>query len=384
MYKLPPAVEDKLKRFQPPVDAKDFERLCVDIFEYVLKSRRIPILNRTHSRISAYGTTGDKQYGIDVRDPATQAVAQCKKYEEITTTKLRDELKKLRDYDKEVSHYFFMIKQPDVKVSLSNWIEKQNADAQAERDDSTPYPCLPSVALPELHILGWDEIRSYLGLSTFLLWKWQVAVPVGKNFHLDGLDIQELHYEVSRYRDKIDPKETPPTLEAVHAIESLLSTIDVQALSSIGTGPLVHIDVIRGVEKFIGALRETNRAVRTYSEAITKIDKRDLVVVEEGYELLNNLARQKARISAFPYLRRIVIDCRNLLGHLSAYGASEWEPDFIMDEFGEEHEVSGETFLRYNFTDKYPRWGVAYTDPKEIAILTKRIVSDIEVISVYQ
>ncbi|MBD8705303.1 MULTISPECIES: hypothetical protein [Pseudomonas] len=384
MNRLPPAVEDKLKRFQPPVDAKDFEKLCVDVFEYVLKARRIPILNRTHSRISAYGTSGDKQFGIDVRDPATQAVAQCKKHEDITTTKLGAELRKLEDYDKEVSHYFFMIKQPDVKVSLSNWIEEKNAAAQNERDDSTPYPCLPSVALPELHILGWDEIRSYLGLSTFLLWKWQVAIPAGQNFHLDGLDVQALDYEVRRFKEPIDPKKNPPTLEAVHAIESLLSTIDVQALALVGKDPLVHIDLIRGVEKFVDQLRETYSAIRTYSDAVTKIDKRDLVVVEEGYKLLNNLARQKARISAYPYLRPILIDCRNLLGHLSAEGGYQWEPDFITDEFDEQHEVSGQTFLRYNFSDRKPRWGLAYTDPKQIAALTKRIVSEIETISAYQ
>ena len=384
MNKLPPAVEDKLKRFQPPVDAKDFEKLCVDVFEYVLKSRKVRILNKSHSRISAYGTSGDKQFGIDVRDPATQAVAQCKKHEEITTKKLAGELKKLRSYDKDVSHYFFMIKQSDVKLSLSNWIEEQNAAAQNERGDATPYPCLPSVSLPELHILGWDEIRSYLGLSTFLLWKWQVEVPAGQNFHLDGLDIKELDYEVRRARTKINPKDIPPTLEAVHAIESLLSTIDVQALSLIGKGPLVHIDVIRGVEKFIDQLRDTYRAICTYDDAITKIDKRDLVVVEEGYQLLNNLARQKARISAYPYLRPILADCRKLLGHLLAYRGFDWEPDFIKDEFGDEHEVSGETFLRHNFTDKYNHWGLAYTDPKEITVLTKRIISSIEIISAYQ
>lgn len=384
MYKLPPAVEDKLKRFQPPVDAKDFEKLCVDVFEYVLKSRKIRILNKAHTRISAYGTSGDKQYGIDVRDPATQAVAQCKKHEEITTTKLRKELGKLEEYDKEVSHYFFMIKQSDVKLSLSNWIEKQNVEAQAEREDATPYPCLPSVALPELHILGWDEIRSYLGLSTFLLWKWQIAIPAGQNFHLDGLDVQELDYEVGRFKKKIDPKETPPTLEAVHAIESLLSTIDAEGLRSIGKTQLVHIDIIRGVEKFIEAVRETYKTVGTYHEAITKIDKRDLVVVEEGYHLLNNLARQKARISAFPYLRRIFADCKELLGYLNDWCAFEWEPEYIMDERDEAHEVPGETFRRYNFEEQNPSGGIAYTDPDEITALTKSIVREIRGLSAYQ
>lgn len=384
MNQLPSAVEDKLKRFQPPVDAKDFEKLCVDVFEYILKSRRIPILNKAHSRISAYGTSGDKQFGIDIRDPATQAVAQCKKHEEISAKKLDDELKKLREYDKEVSHYFFIIKQSDVKLSLSNWIEKQNTATQNERGNAIPYPCLPGVSLPELHILGWDEIRSYLSLSTFLLWKWQVAIPAGQNFHLDGLDIKELDYEVRRFKNKINPKEIAPTLEAVHAIESLLSTIDVQALNLIGKDPLVYIDVIRGVEKFIDQFDETYRVIQTYADAISKIDKRDLVVVEEGYQLLNNLAKHKARISAYPYLRPIFFDCQNLLRQLHSYGGFEWEPDFIEDEFGDEHEVSGSTFLRYNFTNKNPHWGLAYTDPKEIAMLTKKIVSAIEVISAYQ
>lgn len=384
MFKLPPAVEDKLKRFQPPVDAKDFEKLCVDVFEYVLKSRKIRILNKTHARISAYGTSGDKQYGIDVRDPATQAVAQCKKLEEVTPAKLKKELVKLRGYGKEVSHYFFMIKQPEVKLSLSNWIEEQNVETQANRDDSTPDLRLPSVALPELHILGWEEIRSYLGLSTFLLWKWQVAVPVGKNFHLEGLDIQELDYEVGRFKERIDPKEIPPTLEAVHAFESLLSTVNIKGLKSIGKTPLVHIEVIRGVEKFIKALRETCKTVGTYHEAITKIDKRDLVVVEEGYQLLNDLARQKARIAAFPYLRTIFADCKDLLGYLNDWCAFEWEPEHIKDGRGEEHEVPGETFRRYNFENPNPRWGSAYTDPDEITALTKVIVRNIRAINAYQ
>lgn len=384
MKKLLPAVENRLRRFPPPIDHKEFETLCVDVFEYVLKERKIPILNKAHTRISTYGTSGDKQYGIDVRDPATLAVAQCKKEEVITPGKLQKELDKLFDYEKDVSHYFFVIKHDFVKTTLSDWVDDKNAEAQNERNDSTPYPCRPSIALPELHILGWDELRSYLGQSTFLLWKWQVCTPVGQNFHLEGLDVKALDLEVRRYNKKIDPAEDAPSLEAVHAFESLFETIYVDDLRAIGKSPLIHVGVINGIQSFLDAMKETYRVICTYDEAITKIDKRDLVVVEQGYQLLNDLARQKARIAAFPYLRNIRNSCRRLIQILTARGFSDWEPEFITDEFGEEHEVDGGTFLRYNFNIKKSRSNLGYTDPNEVTALTHKIVSEINDIKQYQ
>lgn len=372
------SVENRLSKFQPPVDHKDFERLCVDVFEFILKARNIKILNKSHNRVHAHGTTGDKQYGIDVRDPATLAVAQCKKQVVITTTTLQSELKLLLGYEKEVSHYFFLISHPDVKKSLSDWVEKKNAKAKIEREDTTPFPCFPSIALPELHILGWDEIRNYLGQSTFLLWKWRVSIPVGQNFHLDGLDIDDLDREVGRFKDRIDPDETPLTQEAIDAIESLLSTIDIEQILSIGKGPLIDANVLFGINTFINELAETYRVICTYPDAIKKIDKRDLVVVEDGYLLLNDLARQKARISAYPYLRRILFDCRDLCRCLTQPGCSIWEPEEVTDEYGEKHSVDGETQLRFNFTKKNSTYyGIAYTDPKKVGVLAGNIVKGI-------
>ncbi|EPA96800.1 MULTISPECIES: hypothetical protein [unclassified Pseudomonas] len=378
MSGLSSSVENRLSKFQPPVDHKEFERLCVDVFEFILKARNIKILSKLHNRVHAYGTTGDKQYGVDVRDPATMAVAQCKRQVDITTTTLQRELKLLMEYEKDVSHYFFLISHSDVKKSLSDWVEKKNTKAKAERDDSTPFPCLPSVALPELHILGWDEIRSYLGQSTFLLWKWQVSIPVGQNFHLDGLDINGLDREVRRFKDEIDPAETPLSQEAIDAIESLLSTIDIERILTIGAGPLIDVKVVNGIGTFINELAETYRVIRTYPEAIRKIDKRDLIVVEQGYSLLNDLARQKARISAYPYLRRILFACQALRWCLTRPECYMWEPEEVIDECGDQHVVDGVTQLRFNFTKKESTYyGIAYTDPKEVIKLTGKIVKGI-------
>ncbi|MCY1445576.1 hypothetical protein D9M71_620960 [compost metagenome] len=80
----------------------------------------------------AHGTTGDKQYGVDVRDPATMAVAQCKKQVGITTTTLQRELKLLMEYEKDVSHYFFLISHPDVKnPCLIGWKRKISIEGRA-------------------------------------------------------------------------------------------------------------------------------------------------------------------------------------------------------------------------------------------------------------
>lgn len=378
------SVENRLSKFQPPVDPKDFERLCVDVFEFILKARHIKILSKSHDRVHAHGTTGDKQYGVDLRDPATMAVAQCKRQVQITTSTLQHELKLLMGYEKDVSHYFFLISHPDVKKSLSDWVENKNLKAQSEREDTTPFPCFPSVTLPELHILGWDEIRSYLGQSTFLLWKWQVSIPAGQYVHLDGLDIVSLDLEVRRFKDKIDPAETPLTHEAIDAIETLLSAIDIERILAIGTAPLIDVEVINGMDTFINEQAETYRVIRTYPEAIRKIDKRDLVVVEQGYALLNDLARQKARISAYPYLRRVLFDCQALRRCLMRDECFIWEPEEVTDEYGDKHVVDGVTQLRFNFTKKKTSYyGMAYIDPKEVIELAGNIVKGIRHLTEY-
>jgi hypothetical protein len=69
---------------------------------------------------------------------------------------------------------------------------------------------------------------------------------------------------------------------------------------------------------------------------------------------------------------------------LTAYGCSEWEPEFIKDEFEEEHQVDGDTYLRYNFTNKNPRWGLGYTDPEKVTALTHKIISEIGALKQYE
>lgn len=377
------AVANRLDSFQPPVDPKDFEKLCVDVFEFILKAHKIPILNRSHNRIKAFGVSGDGQSGVDIRDPATLAVGQCKRQEVITKRHLERELELLLDYDEPVSHYFFLISRDGVKRSLIEWVDEQNLKSRAARAASTPYPCLPSVALPNLHILGWEEIRSYLGQSQFLLWKWQVSAPVGQHFHLESYDLSALDQYVRRHKMKVDSDVRISSLEILHAIESLTEHIDIKRLRSVGKSSLVDVEIIDDVSGFVQGMKDTFGVINKYDDAIAKIDKLDGVVAEEGYFLLNDLFKHKARIGAYPYLRRLFFDCRSLLRILNAY--ESWEPHTEWAEYdGEWHELQDDQVRRYNFENKKPGCRPMYTNPKELSALVKKIAVELAAIRSYQ
>lgn len=122
---LPQSVENRLKRFHPPDDPKDFEKLCADVFEFIIKDYNLPILNVSHNRIKVNGVSGDGQAGVDIRDPATLAVGQCKKQQKIMPQDLQDELDLLMDYEEAVSNYFFLISHEGVRKTLSDWVKKR-------------------------------------------------------------------------------------------------------------------------------------------------------------------------------------------------------------------------------------------------------------------
>lgn len=380
---LPQSVENRLKRFHPPDDPKDFEKLCADVFEFIIKDYNLPILNVSHNRIKVNGVSGDGQAGVDIRDPATLAVGQCKKQQKIMPQDLQDELDLLMDYEEAVSNYFFLISHEGVRKTLSDWVKKKNRLADADRCDSTPYPCLPSVALPTLHILGWDEIRSYLGKSRFLLWKWKISFPIGNNAHLEALDLKSLQYQVRRARGRIDPEDERPSLEAIDGIESLLSNIDVDGVEEIGKDSLVSAAILQGITDFRSEVRDAVKAIATYDDAIEKIDKLDGVAVEKGYKLLNELMRQQARIAAYPYLRQIIIECRELMECLNSYGHWDWEPEVFEDGDGEWHEAPGDSHRRYNFDDENPGGGLPYTSRKKVRGLAKSVVREIKKLKEY-
>ncbi|MNR33416.1 hypothetical protein D3C85_1510870 [compost metagenome] len=94
--------------------------------------------------------------------------------------------------------------------------------------------------------------------------------------------------------------------------------------------------------------------------------------------LLNDLARQKARISAYPYLKGVLLACQALRWCLSRPECSIWEPEEVTDEYGDQHMVDGVTQWRFNFTKKKSTYyGIAYTDPKEVIELAGKIVKGI-------
>ncbi|MFG0548920.1 hypothetical protein [Pseudomonas sp. yb_9] len=376
------AAEDRLKKFHHPVEARDFETLCEDVFEFVLQARNISVINPGCGRIGLYGKSGDSQHGIDIRDPATLSVAQCKKQRVISCKMLEAELEKLKGYKGGVSHYFFMVSEDFVGKTLIEWIEKQNALNIKRRRDSFKNACEPAVAMPELHIVGWNEIRGYLAQSTHLLWKWGFQVPPGCDFSFSPAELRGLAEVIESLEKPVDLANFSPNHETVDAIQSLISKADLVEIKKLGRQEIVDASVVDWLRKFVEELRKVFQVGQKFDEAMRKVKSRDLVVSKEGYLQLNELMLNKARLSAYPVLRGLYFNSKRLLRVLSEDGISLLEPEEIEGSEGVV-DVEGYSKLRFNFTKKGRYYGVYYTNPKIMVELASKVSKGLRGIKPY-
>ncbi|WP_141213422.1 hypothetical protein [Pseudomonas mandelii] len=365
------ALSSALEHLIPPKRGEGFEDLCLDVFEYVLKKRGIPLSGDCFANMDARGVSGDGQTGIDIWDPATLAVAQCKNQKDIYPSHLDAEAEKLLAYDDRVSHYFFLISHERVRRTLQDWVKITNQKNEHSNTEGGSLPCQPSERLPKFHIVGWGELKGYLLESNFLMWKWCLAHPVIHHYpYLPSLDIKFL--VESFEKTKVKSINTPSRRESKDAVAGMLRSIDIDALANIVTDGKVLRNVFDGLNQFVDEWRETLNVARTYSVAVEDIDSRDPIIMERGCSLMNELARHLPRISILRYLHEVYRACDDFLKVFRE--EDSYAREYVtVEEHGEEREFEGDTTLLFNFSNT--DWtSPYYIDPKYVNGLLGKII----------
>lgn len=369
------AMSSALEHFIPPKRGDGFEDLCLDVFEYVLKKRGIPLVGEGFSHMDARGVSGDDQAGIDILDPATLAVAQCKNQKVISPSNLQSEVEKLLLYDDGVSHYFFLISHERVRKSLQDWVRNSNRKNLAGADGVPLTPCRPAERLPKFHIVGWGELKGYLLESNFLMWKWGLAHPVIHQYpYLPALDVRFLVETIEAIKSR--SINTLDRRESKDAVVAMLRNVDLDALANIVVDEKVHREVFDNLGQLVDEWRQVLSVAKTYSTAVRDVDSRDPIIMEQGCALMNDLARYLPRMSVLLYLREICRASDELLKIFQDEESRDWEW-ITVNVNGEEREVEGDSTLVFNFS--HTDWSNPYyVDPQRVERLVGEIVSRVD------
>jgi len=374
---LSKAVASRLENFVVPRRGEGFEDLCLDVFEHVLSKQKLPILGCDYTRIVAHGVSGDSQCGVDIYDPATRAAAQCKNQKKIHVSHLEDEVRKLQSFDKPVEHYFFLLTRDSVPKALQDWVDKANQRRASSLADATSMERALGAPVPMLHILGWSELKGHLFARNFLMWKWGVAHPVIHQYpYLPTLDVSFLAETMDALRNKLNV--LPDRRDSKDAAEGLLRSVDPEGLVNLVADSKVERRIFDGLGEFINEFWRAIRIAETYSVAVKDVDSRDPIIMEQGFDLMNDLARHLPRISVLRYLWPVCRASQKLLELFRDEESYAWEQEFF-DNGGMEVEDDGNTTMLFNFDLELKNWQRPYyVDPEQVGGLIKIIVEGIE------
>jgi len=374
MKMLSSAVASKLDNYVAPKCGEGFEDLCLDIFEHVLSKGGFPIIGAPYARMAAHGVNGDSQEGVDIYDPATMAAAQCKNKEDTNISHLEKEFYKFKDFGRPVSHYFFLLGRDGVPKKLQEWITRENLRSVTVQPGDSEAAIGSGEGYPMLHIMGWREIKAYLFKSNFLMWKWGVAHPVIHQYpYLPTLDVGFLAETMDALENRLDV--LPDRRDSRDAVEGLLRSVNIDDLINLVPDGKVAAQVLDGLGKFIETFEQVLRVYRTYDVAVKDVDSQDPIIMEQGFSLMNDIARHLPRISVLGYLRMVYRASRKLLKFFEDEQSYMWE--LVTVEYqGEEREVEGDTTLLFNFDEEdcnYPY----YIDPSEVTPQIRVIVEGV-------
>lgn len=374
MKMLSSAVASKLDNYVAPKCGEGFEDLCLDIFEHVLSKGGFRIIGAPYARMAAHGVNGDSQEGVDIYDPATMAAAQCKNKEDTSIPHLEKEFQKLKDFGRPVSHYFFLLGRDGVPKKLQEWVTRENQRSASLQLGYSKAAIGYGGGCPMLHIMGWREIKAYLFKSNFLMWKWGVAHPVIHQYpYLPTLDVGFLAETMEALDNRLDV--LPDRRDSRDAVEGLLRPVNIDDMVNLVRDGKVASQVFAGLHHFIETFQKVLRVYRTFDVAVKDVDSQDPIIMEQGFSLMNDIARYLPRISVLGYLRIVYRASRELLKLFQDEQSYIWEPVTVVYQ-GEEREVDGDTTLLFNF-DQEDCSQPYYIDPSEVDRLIRVIVDGV-------
>jgi hypothetical protein len=378
MKPLRRSLQSSIHNHQPPESDPEFEDICLDLFELILKNHNIKIHNKISPTYITYkGTKGDKQYGFDIKCKSSLAVAQCKLVEDLYPGDLEQELQKLLDYKGVVSHYFFLISNDRVKSSLQKWVDEKNSETEEKARQDKRFPVEPAIRLPWFHIIGWTQIKNYILESTLLTLKWGVLEGLTNKYpYLQGLDIDKLQHSIKNIELA---SESLLCSKATSGVESLTNSLNRGEILQLGLDSKIHFNTLKGISDFIQLYDETYTISQTYNNTLKKLDSEDPITYEEGLDQLNTLSRYSARILALQYLRQPYFAARNLNNVLFIDEDYSYPETFTQDyEDGFDEIQTGYLFFNFSNPEELsPPWYINPIPVQESASILAQALQDL-------
>jgi hypothetical protein len=368
MKPLRRSLQSSIHNHQPPESDPEFEDICLDLFELILKNHDVKIHNRISPTYITYkGTKGDKQYGFDIKCKSSLAVAQCKLVKDLHPSDLEQELQKLLNYKGVVSHYFFLISNDRVKSSLQKWVDEKNSKTEERAQKDKRFPVEPAIRLPWFHIIGWTEIKNYILESTLLTLKWGVLEGLTNKYpYLQGLEIDKIQLAIKNIELT---SESLPCSKAISGCESLTNSLMPDEILQLGRESKIHFNTLEGISNFLQLYDEAYNISQTYNNTLKKLDSEDPITYEDGLDQLNTLSRYSARILALQHLRQPYFAARKLNKILFIDEDYSYPETFTQDyEDGFDEIPTG--YLVFNFSNPEelsPPWYINPTTVQESA-----------------
>lgn len=369
------SIVSSIQNIRPPDNEAVFEDICLDIFRLILKKQKVKVYNKISPGYITYkGVSGDKQYGFDIKCKASLAVAQCKLVKDLYPSDLDEEVRKLKKYRGEVSHYFFLISNDRVKDSLQQWVDERNEETEEKIRKDKRFPVRPDICLPWFHILGWTEIKSHLLESSLLCMKWGALEGVAAKYpYLQGLDIEKIDGAI---RSLESGCKVPPCSTAISGGMSLTQQLDIDVIARLGLEARVHVNTLSDISRFVTLFDDSCRVAQTYKNTMYKLESEDPITYSDGLEQLNTISYHSARIFVLPHLRQAYCAARDLVRALNREDFFYEELYPVDDEQGFYEIPTG--MLIYNFVspeEVQPPW---YIDPALIQKSALRLVKELE------
>jgi hypothetical protein len=364
MNPLRRSLQSSIHNHRPPESDPEFEDICLDLFELILKNHDIKIYNKIGPAYITYkGSKGDKQYGFDIKCKSSLAVAQCKLVDDLFPSDLQKELKKLLEYKGIVSHYFFLISNDRVKSSLQDWVDEKNSETEVKINEDKRFPVEPADRLPWFHIIGWTEIKNYILESTLLTLKWGVLEGLTTKYpYLHGLNTDKLKLAI---KNIALTSEIPPCSKAISGYDSLTNSLNPGEILKLGFESKIDFNTLKGISNFIQLYDETYNISQTYSNTLKKLDSEDTIIFEEGLDQLNTISRYSARIYALQYLRKAYLAAR-ALNNILFIDEDYSYPETFTQNYEDGFEEIPTGYLLFNFSNPTEVNSPWYIDPTTV------------------
>ncbi|WP_317659331.1 hypothetical protein [Pseudomonas sp. KU43P] len=305
--RLPILASDNIRNIGAPESPYAFERFCVDAFPLVQEHFGIEKKPQFHNWLSSgYGKNGDSQFGVDVFDYSSFATGQCKSGQSLQASELIEDLEKLKGFPRPISDHFFLLATTQTPKKIQELVIERNEELDWKLQQlGQVLPSTPSILMPRLHVLNWEELKSILSRDFFLAAKWGFQ-PYGNLYkHLNEVDIKEVESAVMTTSCCIPAGGGGKSSSVLAAILNITAPLKTEDIKRIGSENRVSTYTVYGLNEFLNNIRNAVAYAQSFREIAPNLGSADRAARHEALEKLDSLVVHQGRIQAIKYLRRL-------------------------------------------------------------------------------